>query len=135
LRSANLSDAFLGSANLSDAFLLGANLSDANLESANLTDAYLRDANLSNADLRSADLSNAYLRDANLRDAKIREETIFKEKTVLPDAQEKQDEAGNYFYDKYWTPDTDMTRYTDPDHPDFWEPDWVKEQREQDEAE
>jgi len=27
-----------------------------------------------------------------------------------------------------WTPDTDMTRYTDPNHPDFWQPDWVKDQ-------
>ena len=28
---------------------------------------------------------------------------------------------------KRWTPETDMTRYTDPSHPDFWQPDRVKE--------
>ncbi len=31
---------------------------------------------------------------------------------------------------KLWedqTPETDMSRYTDPEHPDFWQPDWAKE--------
>lgn len=26
-----------------------------------------------------------------------------------------------------WNDSTDMTRFTDPSHPEFWEPDWVKE--------
>jgi len=30
-------------------------------------------------------------------------------------------------FDKYWTPETDMTRYTNPEHPDFWQPEWAKE--------
>jgi hypothetical protein len=34
---------------------------------------------------------------------------------------------GRPVYDKYWTSDTDMSRYTDPNHPDFWQPDWAKE--------
>ncbi len=39
-----------------------------------------------------------------------------------------QDAKRNPIYDKYWTPDTDMTRYTDPNHPDFWQPGWAKDQ-------
>ena len=51
---------------------------------------------------------------------------------MLPDAEYiGDDDDGNSIFDKYWTPDTDMTRYTNPEHPDFWEPDWVREQREQ----
>jgi len=50
---------------------------------------------------------------------------------VLPDAQPiGKDNEGNPIYDKYWTPDTDMQRYTDPDHPEFWEPEWAKQARE-----
>ena len=26
----------------------------------------------------------------------------------------------------HWTPETDMSRYTDHSHPDFWQPDWLK---------
>jgi hypothetical protein len=64
--------------------------------------------------------------------------TEFDEKTVLPDAinlkddndEALQDEEGNLIYDKYWTVETDMTRYTNPEHPDFWEPNRIKEWRE-----
>ena len=53
---------------------------------------------------------------------------------MLPDAQWLQDEKGNFvedengafIYDKYWTPETDMTRYTNPQHPDFWESEYLK---------
>jgi hypothetical protein len=29
---------------------------------------------------------------------------------------------GEYVFDKYWTPQIDMTRYTNPEHRDFWQP-------------
>jgi len=38
-----------------------------------------------------------------------------------------RDENDKPIFDKYWTPDTDMSRYTDPEHTDFWQPDWVKD--------
>ena len=49
----------------------------------------------------------------------------FDERTVLPDAEHTGYDANyNRVYDKYWTPDTDMTRYTDPNHVDYWQPEW-----------
>ena len=102
------------------------------MRSSNLQDAYLAYANLQNAILINANLRNAIL-----------ENTEFNEKTVLPDAEAiGLDSEDNKIYSKYWTPETDMTRYTNPEHPDFWQPeylnpdysfgllpDWVKEQR------
>ena len=40
------------------------------------------------------------------------EKVEFNEKTKLPDG-------------KKWTPDTDMARFTDPEHPDFWRSDFT----------
>ncbi len=99
LLSANLDNTKLGNANLT-----GTNLSGANLTLANLTSAKLRGTDLSYADLSYADLSYADLSYAKLTDMKL----IIR--TKLPDG-------------KFWTPDTDMTRFTDPNHPDFWSPD------------
>ena len=56
------------------------------------------------ADLASADLFGADLMYANLTGAD------FAEDTRLPDGT-------------HWTPDTDITRFTDPDHPRFWRSD------------
>ena len=56
---------------------------------------------------RRAHLSGAYVWRANLRDA--RPDSI----TPLPDGTK-------------WTPDADLTRFTDPDHPDFWRADDLK---------
>ncbi|MCI0708858.1 MAG: pentapeptide repeat-containing protein [Chloroflexi bacterium] len=50
----------------------------------------------------------ALLLNANFRNA-ILERATFDEHTTLPDGSN-------------WTPDTDMNRFTDPDHPFFWEP-------------
>jgi hypothetical protein len=49
-------------------------------------------------------LSGANLQGADLTGAK------FDENTTLPDGTK-------------WTPDTDMTRFTDPEHPEFWRSD------------
>jgi hypothetical protein len=114
---------------LTGAFLGGADLTDANLGNANLTDAILVSANLTDATLVGTDLTDAILWGANLTDA-ILKDVIFGEKTVLPDAVELRSESGDYIYDEaghllftsYWTPETDMSRYTDPNHPDYWNP-------------
>ena len=99
LQGASLLDAFLGGVTLSHA-----NISNANLRKASLIYAYMKNANLSGADLRVTDLTEADLTGVNLYGCN------FNENTILPD--------GNL-----WTPDTDMTRFTDPEHPDFWRSD------------
>ncbi|MEL6271347.1 MAG: pentapeptide repeat-containing protein [Chloroflexota bacterium] len=107
LGTANLSGAKLWRANLSGAHMVGANLSGTTLRIANLSGAIPYDANLSGADLSGANLSGAMLGGANLSGAYL-EGATFDEETTLPDNTK-------------WTPDTDMARYTDPDHPDFWQ--------------
>jgi len=127
LFDANLQEAYLKHANLQDANLVEANLQKAYLWGANLQDAYLWRANLQDATLVGANLQDAYLWRANLQDATL-VGAMFSETTVLPDSKYVgEDENGHWIFDKYWTPDTDMSRYTDPNHPDFWQPDWVKE--------
>ena len=101
---ANLQGAKLEEANLRGASLVGANLQGANLERANLQEADLFEANLQEANLCDANLQGAWMAFAVLREIK------FNENTILPDGTR-------------WTPDTDMARYTDLKHPDFWRPD------------
>ena len=104
LAAANLQGANLGGANLQWAFLVYANLQGANLRRTDLQEAHLADANLQRARLLAANLHGVYLDRADLQGATLSEDT------VLPDGTK-------------WTPDTDMARFTDPTHPDFWRPD------------
>jgi uncharacterized protein YjbI with pentapeptide repeats len=109
LQGANLHEAELPEANLSEA-----DLQRAHLEGANLSEADLRDADLRDADLRGAKLIWANLRGANLGEAELEGaylgEAKCNDNTILPDGTK-------------WTPDTDMARFTDSDHPDFWQRD------------
>jgi hypothetical protein len=129
LQSANLMLANLQGAHLDDANLQGANLMLANLQSAHLDDANLQATDLLKANLQGARLSGAKLQGTNLEEASLQAADLrgveFDEKTVLPDPNRSQ---GSFNFHKYWTPEIDMSRYTDPKHPDFWQPDWVKEQ-------
>jgi hypothetical protein len=142
LQSANLMGANLQGANLMFANLRGANLLSANLRGANIIyaelpevefyEADLRDADLyySNfwgadfryANLQDTDLHNAHLRDAifretNLQGANLYEtnlrgatlENVNLQDVTLPDGT-------------IWTDDSDMTHFTDANHPDFWNP-------------
>ncbi len=109
LSMAKLQGAWLHGANLQGADLFGANLQGADLQGVNLEEAVLFGANLEGAILKEANLQGAYLREANLRGAYL-EGATFSEKTILPD-------------DTRWTPDTNMARFTDPEHPDFWRSD------------
>jgi uncharacterized protein YjbI with pentapeptide repeats len=68
------------------------------LEGANLTKSKWEGANLSGS---------------NLRDCIIDGITCDAE-TILPDG-------------KHWYPELDLRRYTDPTHPQFWQPKWVSE--------
>lgn len=122
MRASNL----LYRVNLSAADLIKADLRVSNLEGAYLVGAYLIKAdlgftNLARACLEDADLAGACLEGANLMGARLGS-TQFSEETTLPDGAK-------------WTPDTDMTRFIDRDHPDFWRadpddplaPDWSKD--------
>jgi hypothetical protein len=116
-----LKGAYLVHAHLYEAFLLEADLQAANLHVANLQKAYLRRANLQGANLEGAKLQGANLYKANLRNANL-QTALFDETTILPDAQYLgRDEGSSGIFDKHWTPETDMKRYTDPQHPDFWQ--------------
>lgn len=86
----------------------GADLREANLQGARLGDAKLASADLALANIAPS-FAVARLGDANLAGAK------FDENTILPNSTFSE-------YNK-WTPDTDMTRFTDPNHPDFWRSD------------
>lgn len=119
LRRANLQDARLENANLQRVNLLEANLRDAYLWFANLQGAHLQNADLQDARLTGADLQRAFLHGANLKGANLWEANLqdaslsyvgFDENTILPDSSK-------------WSPDTNMKRFTDPKHPDFWRSD------------
>lgn len=118
LVDANLQGADLANANLQRAFLIGANLQailiGADLQGAFLVDVDLQGASLVNADLQGALLGGASLQGADLLRADLRKallwDAVFDEATMLPDGTR-------------WTPDTDMARFTDPSHPDFWRSD------------
>jgi uncharacterized protein YjbI with pentapeptide repeats len=106
---ANLSGANMVSANLNGASMHRVNLSRANMVSANLNGANMINANLSSATMWNANLRGAKMGGANLSDADIWAAHFYKQ-TQLPD-------------ETYWTAETDMTRFTNPDHPQFWRSD------------
>lgn len=93
--------------------LWGADLEDADLGKADLRWANFWRANLSNtrlwADLRGANLFLADLTHAQLDGGKYGM-VKFDAHTVMPDGE-------------YWTPETDMARFTNPQHPDYWQSD------------
>ncbi len=110
LNFANLREAYLGNANLRRASVEYATLQEANLGHADLQDAKLIGTNLQGTVLRGANLRGSQLQRANLQGAKL-DHAAFNEGTVLPDGT-------------HWTPDTDMTRFTDPYHRDAWRADY-----------
>lgn len=111
LQGANLWAAKLAGANLYCARLQEANLAGANMKGANLHTAKLQEAFLNSTDLQGASLWNANFQGAYLGNAQL-ENARLDGTTTLPDGTK-------------WTPDTDMARFTDPGHPEFWQPEWV----------
>lgn len=101
LQGADLESAELQRATLQHAILCRASLVAANLENANLLGADLGGAQIMFADLEGANLYNANLQQADLTGAKL------SESSRLPDYS-------------MWTPKADLTRFTNPSHPDFW---------------
>jgi uncharacterized protein YjbI with pentapeptide repeats len=109
---AKLQGADLPGANLQGAFLEGAKLQGANLWSANLRDADLIGANLQGAFLEGAKLQGADLIGANLHGAKLSGPNLFGTGLMFA----KFDETTRLPDGTYWTPDTDMTRFTQPEN-------------------
>lgn len=113
LQDTNFFNAILSNAELPEANLQNANLQAADLTNADLDSVLLMNANLSTANLQGADLSNALLDSANLTNANLQdvrlENTRFTPETTLPDGTS-------------YTDTTDLTRFTNPQHPDFWRP-------------
>jgi hypothetical protein len=139
---------------LKKSWLSGAKLQGVYLPLANLQGAYLYAAKLQGADLAGADLRGAVLADASLLGANfwkdqsrppglehtnfqlpgLDKDAVFDETTVLPDAvvSEYRDGIHSYTPDSFYKPGvTDMRRYTDPSHPDFWQPEWMKVQQQE----
>lgn len=104
LEQAQLQHAHLRKSKLTLATLRGANLIHADLQSANMWFVNARESFLTGANLQGVDLLGADLQGAHIEGA------LFDKYTTLPDGFR-------------WTPDTDMARFTDPDHPGFWRSD------------
>lgn len=119
---ANLKGALINSCNLQSANFLAANLQGADLSSSELPYTDFWGANLYATNLSSANLQASSLRHANLQHANLKD-TIFDKNTLLPD-------------ESHWTPETDLTRFTDPNHPNFWRSDeeWSPAYRGEDET-
>lgn len=107
LENVNLKDANLYGVILEEAYLAQSNLEGANLEEANLKNATLWGVNLGGSSLKRVNLSKATLQGANLSKANLYKANL--SNAWLPDGTK-------------WTSETDMTRFTDPDHSDFWQP-------------
>lgn len=120
LGRARLIDANLREAVCSAAVLMGADLTGADVQRADLRKATFVRADLQAADLSFANLEGAFLLEANLSGARF-SHARFDNKTVLPDPTINPTQASDQaVFDNYWTPNTDMARYTNPDHPNFW---------------
>lgn len=107
LNNANLERANLWQASLKMATLSGANLVGVTLGDVDLGGAYLSDSNLTKAYLGGANLTGANLNNAKLDNIIWESELNGKLHTaIMPDGS-------------IWTPKTDMTRFTDSEHPEF----------------
>lgn len=130
LRKANLQQAHLWQTNLQGALLVGANLKRADLNFANLQHAYLNGANIQEAilvganlkgvDLGVADLTGSRIFGADLQGARLVGANL--EKVIWQDKLDGNEVTTTLPDGTIWTPDTDMGRFTDPEHPDFWQP-------------
>jgi len=80
------------------------------LEGANLYDVVARNTNFAYTNLEGADFVCADLTGANLEGANLKDAVFFhpnQSPAILPDG-------------KAWTTETEIERFTDPAHPDFW---------------
>lgn len=103
----NLTD--LVNRNFAGADLWGVCLSGVALIGSNFSGAQLLFADMFFSDVTLSNFEGANLLEADLLGVTGIESAAFSTTTTLPDGTT-------------WTPETDMTRFTDPEHPDFWQP-------------
>lgn len=138
LNKGKFQDCDLSGAKLSNASLCNANFDSAKLErtsfeDADLTYVTLYDAKLNGADLRGSILIGADFRQADLTNASLCFATLdFPDLSFIPVF--RPDTAASFHAaimpnGQPLSSDNPIERYTDDRHPDFWEPDWVKEER------
>ncbi|MBZ0281657.1 MAG: pentapeptide repeat-containing protein [Anaerolineae bacterium] len=106
LHDGSLREQNLEYVDLRDVNLWRANLQEANLRFTNLQKVHLELANLRGANMALAQLQGASLVDADLQGAHLAGEQ-FDEHTFLPDAS-------------LYSRSSDIRRFTDPNHPQFW---------------
>lgn len=119
LQGANLMAAKLQGANMRGANLQNAILLNVNIQSADLRGVTLKSAHVHSVNLQGADLQRANLLDADLQGVQ------FNNQTQLPDSTKENP--------SHWRTDTDMDRYTNPNHSEFWQPDWLTWRKSKDE--
>ncbi len=112
LEGADFRGANMTHVNLHRAIARRINVQGVSLPFADLSGAYLEYSNLQETWLSFVNLQGAELDNANLQGARRLSESGWQmdEETCLPDGQS-------------WKPDTDLTRFTNSDHPDFWRSD------------
>lgn len=106
LHNANLKDAYLREFDFRDSILDRADLSNTDLAATNFCRSGLRSVNFKGAHMAGTALLGADLSHANLEGVMLGE-VYWDNKTILPDGT-------------FWTEDTDMARFYDPSHPNFW---------------
>lgn len=121
LDSTNFEGSSLTSVDLREVHALHTNLRDADLSFADLRNAFFGYANVSGTNLTKANLeaasfsystlSEAKLTNANLRDVDFHRTSL--DGVVLPDGSKL-------------TEPEQIARFTDPNHPQFWQPEWLK---------
>ncbi|MEO0564317.1 MAG: pentapeptide repeat-containing protein [Chloroflexota bacterium] len=133
---AAMKDAELFSASMKGAVFIGADLSGANMFGAKLTRATLREAKCAGADFSYAAMDTAdcdgvdfseakllstTLRGTGLRGANLRGATLTNTDLMNADLTDAQLDQTTILPDgTTWTPQTDLGRFTDSDHTDFW---------------
>ena len=115
MRSADLMGADLRFANLAATKISNTNLKSADLRFANLQSADLQDSNMVATNMRGAYLKNAKVSASYARGSNVT--STWDETTILPD--------GTNF--KRGRRLEQLQRFINPEHPDFWRPDWVNE--------
>jgi uncharacterized protein YjbI with pentapeptide repeats len=136
LRYANLHKAILTGANLQRAILLDANLQGAhlvdanlegvvcggiNLQEAHLGRANLQGANLADSNLQAASLLGANLQGADLRNSKLQGVSFLGANLQGVNFLGARFDGNTLFPDQSrWSSDIDLSRFTDPNHPQFW---------------
>ena len=106
LGRANLRNSRMDFADFSSGHLYFADLFGADMSGSDLRGTVLTGANLHHTDLVAAKLQGALMSEADMTYCKL-DNAVFDETTQLPDKSN-------------WSPTTDMGRFTNPKHPNFW---------------